>query len=171
MTNVNYKDLKSNIIKALQQISEGSMQFCVDIERLADLTEDIHLLPLNVGLESKQIVPNQIAYLSEYFIKDRLAWIDSEKFSTVIIFIDNSSLNKTALDLINQLNDINDTTIDRTKIVAELVAYYPCYFATIVSYQNNNPKYIGSPSYEIICRANKVVIQNSDYQYNPQDFS
>ena len=170
MVNVNYKDLKSNIIKALSQISEGSMQFFVNLNKLSDLTEDMHLLPLNVGLESKQIMPGLIPYLSEYFEKTQLSWIDAEKFSTVIVFIDTTSLNKTALDLIDQLRS-DDLDIDRTKIVATLVADYPCYFATIVSYQNNNPKYFGTPSYEIVCRANKVVIKSSDYQYNPKDFS
>ena len=86
------------------------------------------------------------------------------------LFIDTTSLNKTALDLIEELKS-EDPTIDRTGIVSNLVANYPCWFATVVSYQSNNPKYLGKPSYEIKCRANKVVITNSDYQYNPNDFA
>ena len=43
--------------------------------------------------------------------------------------------------------------------------------ATVVAYQNNDPNRAGRPSYEIICRANKVVIRNADYQYNYKDFS
>jgi hypothetical protein len=170
MVNVSYKDLKSNIIKALKQISPDSMQFSVCIDKLADLTEDMSLLPLNVGLDSSQIMADQVPYISEYFQNSKLSWIDNSKFSTVLIFIDTTSLNKTALDLIEELKS-EDPTIDRTGIVSNLVANYPCWFATIVSYQSNNPKYLGKPSYEIKCRANKVVITNSDYQYNPNDFA
>lgn len=170
MTNVSYKVLKSNIIKALDPIIEGSMQFVVDYPKLSDLTEEMNLLPLNVGLESAQILPDLIPYLSEYFYDTQLEWIDNTKFSTVLTFIDTTGLDRVALDLLDDLKS-EETDIDRTKIVAKLVADYPCYFATIVSYQNNNPKYLGKPSYEISCRANKVVIRSSDYQYNPKDMS
>ena len=88
MTNVSYKVLKSNIIKALDPIIEGSMQFIVDYPKLSDLTEEMNLLPLNVGLESAQILPDLIPYLSEYFYDTQLEWIDNTKFSTVLTFIE-----------------------------------------------------------------------------------
>ena len=69
-----------------------------------------------------------------------------------------------------QIDDPND---DKVNDVAELLANYPCYNATIVAYKNNNPKFIklNKPSYIIQIRANKVIITNSNYQYNWRDMS
>lgn len=173
MNNVNYKVLKSNIIKTCKQSKEYSMEFNVNYNKLKDLVSDINLVPINVGMKSKVVKPEIIPYLSEYFEKSHLSWFTDGKFYTVLTFVDTESLDDEAKSLLEKvaMNQEDDPDNDRTNDMATLVANYPCYFATIVSYQNNDPNRIGKPSYEIICRANKVVIKNSDYQYNPKDFS
>ena len=171
VTKIKYKDLKSNIIKACTQMSKDSMQFSIDLAKLTDLVEDMSLIPLNTGISSTQVTEDKIPFLCEYFSGAQLSWISKEKFLATLIFIDSTSINTKAMDLINRLNSQElDSDIDRTNIIATLVAEYPCYFSNIVSYQNNNPKYAGKPSYEIVCRANKVVIKDTAYGYNPKDF-
>lgn len=173
MTNISYGTLKSNIIKACSQVSPCHMAFKVDFRKLTDLVEDNNIKPINIGMNSSRIEPNIIPYISEYFEKTHLSWFSEGKYYTVITFIDTTSIDNRARDLIEKINipQERDPDIDKVNAYATLIAEYPCYFATIVSYQNNNPKRIGKPSYEIVCRANKVVIKSSDYQYNPKDFS
>lgn len=173
MNNVNYKTLKSNIIKACKQSSKGTMKFIVDLDKLTTQVESMELIPLNLGMESKLVKPENIPYLSEYFEKSNLSWFSDSKYFTALCFIDKESVDETAQELIDQLNisTIEDPDLDHVSIASKLIADYPCYFATVVSYQNNDPKLYGKASYEIICRANKVVIKSSDYQYNPKDFS
>lgn len=176
MTNVNYKTLKSNIIKACRAFDphcNGAVKFEVDYSTLSDLVEDTGLVPLNVGMSSEKVVPDIILYLSEYFEKKQLSWFTDNKHYTVIAFIDAEAIDKKASKLIKNLNkpQVDDPEDDKVNDIATLIAEYPCYFATIVSYRSNDPKRAGKLSYEIVCRANKVVIKSSDYQYNPKDFS
>lgn len=173
MTNVNYRVLKKDIIKSCFQKSPESMHFFIDFKKLCEMVEDINLVPVNVGMDSKKVEIDLIPYLSEYFEKSRLSWFTESKYSTVICFVDSEAIDDKAKELIEKIDimQINEPDVDKVNVLATLVAEYPCYFATIVSYQSNDPKRVGKPSYEIVCRANKVVIKNSNYQYNPKDFS
>jgi hypothetical protein len=150
------------------------MDFEVNFDKLASLVSDLKLVPLTpIGGEARKVKPSDIPYLSEYFEKSHLSWFSDSKYFTVITFIDSDSIDERAEELLNDLifPQVDDPEIDKVKAIATLVADYPCYFATIVSYQNGDPDRIGRPSYEIICRANKVVIKSSNYQYNPKDMS
>lgn len=173
MSNVKYRVLKSNIIKSCRQVRPNSMEFEVDFDKLKNLTADINLVPVCIGKKSKRVNPELIPYLSEYFEKSHLSWFTEGKYSTIITFVDIEALDERARYLLDKIaeDQTSDPDNDKVNNIATLVADYPCYFATIVSYQNNDPSRIGKPSYEIICRANKVVIKSSDYQYNPVDFS
>lgn len=178
MNNVNYKALKSIIIKSCKSMKKcdcdcPAMKFEVDFEKLSDLANEMGLTPLKVGLISKPAHPQNIPFLSEYFEKEKLSWFSDSKFFSVLTFIDNESIDEKAQNLIDLLasDPIDTPENDKVKNIATLVAEYPCYFATVVAYQNNDPNRAGRPSYEIICRANKVVIRNADYQYNYKDFS
>lgn len=173
MTNVDYRMLKNSIIKSCTQKSTGSMHFRVDFEKLSEKVKDLNLVPVNVGMEGKKVGIEDIPYISEYFEKSRLSWFTESKCSTVICFVDSESIDDKAKELINKVNtkQVDEPDVDKVEAFATLVAEYPCYFATIVSYQSNDPKRVGRISYEIVCRANKVVIKSSDYQYNPKDFS
>ena len=173
MNNVNYKTLKSIIIKACKAVKPGKMEFEIDYDKLVDLAKDIKLVPVCAGLNCKHVKPDVIPFMSEYFEKSHLSWFTAAKFYTVLTFVDSESIDEKAQELLDKIKtpQMDDPDDDKVQDLATLVAEYPCYFANIVSYQNNDPKRVGRPSYEIICRANKVVIRNSDYQYNHADFS
>lgn len=170
--NVSYRVLKSNVIKACRQVGD-SMKFEVDYEKLKELTEDIGLIPVKVGMESKRVDDILVPYLSEYFEKTKLSWFTNSKYSTIVCFVDASAVDSECRELLAKMHipREDDPDIDHVNIYATIVAKYPCYFANIISYHNEDPRRGGRPSYEIACRANKVVIKSSNYQYNPKDFS
>jgi len=172
-TNVDYKVLKTNIIKACKARRENTIEFEVDLERLAANVKQMKLTPVNSGLISKKVKTDTIPYLNEYFEKTNLSWFNEEKQYTVLTFVETDSIDDTARELIDKLNtaQVDDPEDDKVKDMSALVANYPCYFATVASYRNDNPKRSGQPSYIVICRANKVVIRSSDYQYNFRDMS
>lgn len=173
MNNVSYKILKRNILRSLRQTKQYSMEFAVDYDTLRDNVEDINLVPIPFGLKAKRVKMELVPYLNEYFEKERLAWFNSEKFSTVLAFIDAEYVTEEVQELLDKINtpDVDIPDEDKVKDVAYLLSTLPCYYATVVSYQSNNPNLQGKASYETVCRANKVVIRNSDYQYNPDDMS
>lgn len=174
MNNVNYKTLKSNIIKSCCQTETDIMKFEINWDKLTSLVKDHKLVPIApIGEKAKIVKPEMIPYLSEYFEKSHLSWFTDSKYYTIITFIDSDSIDETATVLLDNLkkNQVDDPDDDKVTDIATLIANYPCYFATIISYQNGDPNRIGKASYEIVCRANKVVIKSSDYQYNPKDFS
>jgi hypothetical protein len=174
MQNVDYKNLKQCIIKSCspEQISYSN-KFKVNLDKLTSLLADYNLIPIPVGEASKPVVKEVIPFISEYFEKKRLLWFSEEKQFTVLTFVDAENLSEYDIDKINNLaiDQTADPEYDKTHAMAEIVANYPCYFATVVSYKNNDPKNFGRLFYEIVCRANKVVIKSSDYQYNHRDMS
>ena len=173
MNIVNYKVLKDLIRKSCRHNTKPTMEFYIDYNKLAELTEDIGLSPLMIGLESKAIKPDNIPFMSEYFEKSELSWFSEGKCFTTLIFMDIEGLDEEAHRIIERLNkpQVEVPYDDKVHDVAKLVAEYPCYFALVISYQNNDPKKMGRPSYNIGCRANKVIIKKGSYIYNPKDFS
>lgn len=169
MNNVNYKNLKSNIVKACKATKQNTVEFVIDYDKLKDLVEDINLIPINVGMQSSRLLPVQVPYLGEYLNKSHMMWLSENKFITVVAFIDSTSVDDNAKDLLEKLNtpQVDDPEDDKVKDFAELIANYPCYFATVISYQNNSPSL--GVTYEIACRANKVVIRDPNYKYNHKD--
>ena len=171
---VDYKVLKSNIIKSCVAKRHGSIDFGIDIDRLSELVNDYNLIPIATNLDARKVVPENIAYLGEYFEKERLAWFNHEKMFTVVTFIrQDDKFNERAQELLDKMKQaqVDDPDNDKVAVMSELLANYSCYNATVVSYRNDSPRRIGKPSYVIVIRANKVVIKSSDYQYNPQDMS
>jgi hypothetical protein len=155
---INYRILKSNIVHSCKQVGEG-IEFEVDFDKLTEETSEIGLIPIKIGLRSNKITSDIIPYLSEYFEKDHLAWITDDKNYTILAFVVSSSLDEETLEKIKSYNSIDSLSVS---IVSKILSSYPCYYATVVSYKSNTPKRIGRPSYEIICRANKVVIKNKE---------
>lgn len=173
MNNVNYRTLKSCIIKSCVKEKDGLSDFHVDYDKLAARVKDLNIVPVATGLNANRIKPENIAFLSEYFEKTGLSWFTEGKHMTVLTFVDTECIDEKCQKLMdniatNQMDDLND---DKVHDIAQITAEYRCYFAVIVSYISNDPKRAGRPSYEIKCRANKVIIKSSDYQYNPKDFS
>lgn len=174
MTQVDYKRLKSCIIKSCRPEKVSySNKFIVNTDKLTSLVADSNLIPIPVGEESKSVIKEVIPFISEYFEKKRLSWFTEDKQFTVITFVDAENLSDYDIDKINNLaiDQTADPDYDKTHAMADIVANYPCYFALIVSYKNNDPKNFGSLFYEVQCRANKVVIKSSDYQYNHKDMA
>lgn len=170
-TKVDYKILKSDIMKSLRNI-EGT-KFEVDYKKLCDLVEDIGLIPLFSGIKSEKISTNKIPYMSEYINGSRLSWITEGKESTIIVFAVTEGLDERGNGLIADLlkKQVDDPGLDKVNKMADFVANYPCYFAQIISYINNDPpSKFKKASYAIDCRANKVVMKSPEYQYNPKDF-
>lgn len=155
---INYRVLKSNIVHSCKQVGDG-IEFEVDFNKLVEETAEIGLIPIKIGLQSKKITSDIIPYLSEYFEKDHLAWITDDKNYTILAFVVSSSLDEETLEKIKSYNDSDDISVST---ISKILSSYPCYYATVVSYKSNTPKRIGRPSYEIICRANKVVIKNKE---------
>ena len=155
---VDYKYLKSSIIKSCRQNdNDDVISFYIIGDKLSKLTSDencgLRLLP--IGLESKPITPESIINISEYFKDKKLSWFTDDKEYTQIIFVKEESIDDKAQELIDQL--VSDD-YDKVNAVATLVAEYPCYFATIIAYENNGPIRFGKPSYMIGCRANTITI-------------
>ena len=172
-TSVDYKVLKSNIIKACSPKTKNGYSFEVNYDKLKSLVEGLELTPVNVGMECKRVHPEAIPFLSEYFEKSKLSWFNDEKYYTVLTFVKSDAIDERCQMLLDRLQMPQEDDPDNDKVhdMSTLVADYPCYFATVVSYRNDSPNRCGKPSYVIVCRANKIVIKSSDYQYNPADMS
>ena len=175
MNKVDYRVLADLIRRCCKQQHKNtpSMEFYVEYNKLVDLTEDYGLLPIKIGTRSKKVAPDMIPFISEYYEKENLAWYSDGKHVTSLIFMSIEGLDDKAREIIADINtpQIDIPYEDKVKDTAYLVANYPCYFATVTSYQNNDPRLKNRPSYTVACRANKVVIKSSDYQYNYKDFS
>lgn len=170
-SNVEYKVLKSNIIKSCE--SDKGIHFKVDYDKLSSMVQDIGLTLAKTGLESRFIKIEDIPFLNEYFIKDKLNWFEQSRELAVLTFFSTDELDDEGKDLLTKIATPKQDIPDEDKIhdMAVLVSKYPCYFATVVSYKNLDPRRISRPSYFIICRANKVAIKDANYKYNPDDMA
>ena len=177
---INYNDIKIAIGKSTRKNDKVSrdLAFTVDPGRLDFLLNNQNITVVRKNLESRPVATTSIPLLSEYFTKQRLAWFNQEKEFTTYIFVrTDADLPKEAadrlLEILHALNDDDrdDPDEDQVALLAELVAYYPCYFATTVSYMSDAPGSNGRLSYSIVCRANKIVIASERYKYNPDDMS
>lgn len=173
--NVDYKVLKGRIIRSCKVTGKEIVDFSIDFDKLVEECKELNLTPIYFGMNAKRVTPELIPYISEYFKDTNLSWFNSSKFSTAISFINSNYIDGKALELLEKLKtpQVDDPNDDKVNDVAELLANYPCYSATIVAYKSNNPKIIklNKPSYIVQVRANKVVITNSNYQYEYRDFS
>lgn len=160
---VNYNLLKNAIIRSAKQTAKNTINFKIDPDILSDVLTQ-NEIPLSVlstiGMESKSITIEDIPYLSEFFKGEKLSWITEEKQFTTLVFAIKSDEADSLIEVIetDKVDAIIDE-IDRVNAMADLLANYPCYIVTIISYRSNDPKRIGKPSYEIKCRANTVSLK------------
>lgn len=174
MTKVDYKVLKSYIVRSCRQSKPHTLRFNVDMERLEDLASNANLALIWSGSKSRKLITEMIPFIGEYYEKERLEWFSEEKEFTILTFVDKESLDERGWLLLEKIKakQVDDPDNDKIHDIAVLLADYMCYNALVISYHYDTdkiPEYV--PSYSIMCRANKVVLKNSDYQYNPQDFS
>lgn len=173
---IDYNVFKRAITKSASKSTEANRElaFTVDLNKVDTLIPDTNCISIKVNKDSNPVLARHIPFLSEYFIDTRLSWFDEAKEFTTIIFVENdvnSAELQNLLTLIEQESKTNTDEYDIVKLLAEVVAKYPCYFAVTVSYISNDPQYANKLSYSIVCRANKVTIKSERYKYNPQDMA
>lgn len=171
MGNVVYKSLKNNIIKACRRADNTTNKFSIDAEKLNESVKDYNLELVNTNLISRLVKDEDIPLLAEYFTNSKLSWFTDDKYITTLIFVSTENMTDELRGLLDDLkkNPVEDVNIDRIALLSNLVANFHCYYATIAAYQSNSPGRVGKLSYEIICRANKVVIRDTEYKYNADD--
>lgn len=167
---LDYAVLKSNIIKACKN-EKGTIKFIVNHDKLSGLVDDIGLRMVNVGTKSNRVKSTDIALLSEYFKGKKLSWFTEHREFTTLVFVLEDAIDEECEALIKKMNEsiIDDPELDKVEILAKIIADYPCYFATVVSYKSNDPDRAGRAFYEIKPRANTVMIKREDYKYNQSD--
>lgn len=183
MTNVDYKALKSCIIRCCSPRFKNDMAFKVDMDKLVEEVGAMNLVPIFIGMMSKKLTPDIIPFIGEYYEKERLEWFSEDKEYTILTFVDRDDINDELTNLLEDLKtaQVNNPDDDKVHDTAVILAKYHCYNALVVSYKylvdkeddpnerHHREHYV--PYYSIMCRANKVVIKDSNYQYNPHDMS
>ena len=169
--NVNYQSIKAAIVKSCKQIYKNEIEFVVDYDKLSRQVDDIGLTVVNTGLTCSLIKPKDIIPLSEFFKKTKLSWITDKKFFTQLVFVRTDAIDEELSTLLSRMNEnqVNNPDLDKVKTLATIIANYPCYLASVISYQSNDPMREGKPSYTVGCRANDVTIKNENYEYNQAD--
>ena len=172
-TTVEYKKLKTAIIKsAFKSGGKTDSAFGIDFNKLTELVAPMNLVPVIDGTKesgniSKRISTLDTAPLNEYFMEQKLEWFDKSKWISYLIFVDSTVQDETMSALLSDIasKPTDNPDVDHIKALATLVADYPCYFACVISYRSNNPSFIDSNSYIVVCRANKVIIRNPEVAY------
>jgi hypothetical protein len=171
---INYTELKKAIIKVCKQDGRGALNFSINGMKLNDAVKDeFGLIFLQNVFKSTQVDSTNIPLLGEYYKKEKLAWFNRSRQFMTVSFVVKEKLDERGRELVELLYDQNrskDPSFDRADIVAELIAYYPCYSATIVSYKSEDPDRIGKISYNIVIRANvnAILMEEGEY-YNPDN--
>ena len=166
---MNYKTLKRLISRSAERTGKRNVDFKIDIDNLNNELTELELVCLPYGADARRIDIKDIPLVSEYFRDDKMTWVSGEKYITSLVFIDSNKIDDNLLELIELLKTKpeDDPDIDHVAILSEIIGAYPCYFALVMSYQNNSPNSVGKNSYFIACRANKVIIKDPDYVYTP----
>lgn len=171
MTIVDYKAIKSLIVKSCTKPDKYNNMFVVDIEKLNGLLSDLNLVALPTGSKGRRVSPEEMYAVAEYFHGDNLDWFEDSKFITTITCVDSTDITEDIQALIDKLyvNEEDDPDIDKVDIVSTIISKLHCYFVMIVSYNSNEPGRSGKNTYFINCRANKVVVRDPEYVYNSKD--
>ena len=168
---LDYNVIKKRIIKSCKQ--EGNtLKFIIDYDKLNSNVEEFGLIALKNTMVSKQVESRDIPLISEYFKREKLAWFNRSRHFLTLSFVVAEELDEKGQKLVDMLKDENrskDPEFDRADIVAELLAYYPCYNATIVAYRSDDPNRLGKNSYTTIIRANINAIAREEYEYYNED--
>lgn len=169
---VDYGTIKRNIVKSAVQNSKGVLSFFIKYSKLNNDISDLDLVLIPNGLQSRQIESFDIPLISEYFKNEKLNWFNRSRQFTVLTFVPKNAVDDRLKDMIEKLKSsdtVKDPDFDPVDIMADIEADYPCYNATVVGYQTNNPDYIGKNNYSIVIRANIRVITSPEYSYNNTD--
>ena len=173
---IDYNVFKRAITKSATKNTDAGrdLAFSVDLAKVDTLVADSSCITIKANTKSNPVLARDIPFLSEYFIESRLSWFDEAKEFTTIIFVENDVNDaelQNLLRLIEQESQQDTNEYDIVKMIAEVVAKYPCYFAVTVSYISNDPQSSNRLSYSVVCRANKVTIKKENYKYNPVDMA
>ena len=169
---VDYNEIKKAIVRSTRQNGKGLLPFCIDLERLNFNLKDSNIIAIPNGLFSERVEGRDIPLISEYFKKEKLKWFNRSRQYLVLTFVPVDAIDEkleAMIELLSKNTKEDDPDFDRTDVIADIIADYPCYNATVVGYQSNNPDRIGKNSYSIIIRANTNVILEPDYEYNNGD--
>jgi len=170
---INYTELKKAIIRVCKQDGRNVLNFSINGEKMNTAAKDFGLIFLQNAFKSEQVTSANIPLIGEYYKKEKLAWFNRSRQFMVLSFVMEDKLDDKGRKLVAMLYDKNrskDPAFDRSDIVAELLAYYPCYSATVVSYKSEDPDRIGRNSYNIVVRANiNAILMEEEEYYNPDE--
>ena len=164
---LDYKILKKKILKAVRQPGQ-TLEFVVNAKQLDTLVRPLGISFIYNDFQSEQVTGSNIPLLSEYFKREKLSWFNRSRHFSTLTFVDLESLDDRGNRILEELqrkDRSEDPSFDRADYVAELLAYYPCYNATVVSYRSEDPERMGKNSYTIIIRANINAILKQQYEY------
>jgi len=166
---VNYVDLSNAIRKAA--IQGKGLDFTFDFNVLAAEIENMSLLVVHNDIKSKRIGPEDIVYLGEFFKKTKLTWLDHYKFFSSLVFVRTDvpgALDEEFYELMADMeaDQMEHPDIDKGETLAKIIAKYPCYVSSVVSYKNNDIKKFGTISFEIVTKANLVTINIDNEKYH-----
>lgn len=163
---VDYATLKKAIRKSA--VPTDGLNFFIDIEKLNSLVADSNLAVVPNMVKSKRVTREDVIYLGEFFRGKDLEWINQYKAISSVIFIRKDYIDQRAVALMEEMTkpQIEDPDIDKVNIATILLANYPCYTASVVSYKSNDLKRRAELCYEIMCKANKVTIDIDNKEYH-----
>lgn len=164
---LDYNILKKKILKACKQPGQ-TLEFIVDAKKLNLSVEELGLAFAYNDMKADPVNSGVIPLIGEYFKGDKLSWFNRSRYYLTLTFVDLESLDERGHKILAALQSKDrseDPSFDRVDYVAELLAYYPCYNATIVSYRSEDPERIGKNSYTIIIRANTNAILKQQKEY------
>lgn len=169
---VDYVKLSKCIRDSL--IQGRTIDFEFDFDKLAAGVAEYDLLVVPNPVKSKRIGPEDIVFIGEFFKGDKLSWIDHHKYYSSLVFVRTDvegALDEEFYELMEDMKKplIDNPDIDKAETLARILAKYPCYVATVVSYKNADIKRTGLLNTEIICKANTVTIKLDNYEYHHED--
>ena len=169
---IDYNVLKKKILKSCKQPGK-TLEFIIDAKQLDTLVRPLGLAFIYNDFKSEQVTGSNIPLLSEYFKREKLSWFNRSRHFSVISFVDLESLDEKGTKMLEDLQTKDrseDPSFDRADLVAEFLAFYPCYNAAVVSYRSEDPERMGKNSYTIIVRANiNAILKQQEEYYTPDD--
>ena len=169
---LDYNILKKKILKAVKQPGP-TLEFITNPKQLDDLVRPLGLAFIYNDTNSNPVTGSNLPLLSEYFKGDKLSWFNRSRHYSVLSFVDLESLDEKGTKILERLQSKDrseDPRYDRADDVAEMLAYYACYNAAVVSYRSEDPEKIGKNSYTIIVRANiNAILKQQKEYYNPDE--
>ena len=164
---LDYNKLKKSIIKSCKQDGTNILNFSIMADNLNRLVENYGLIFLYNDFNSEAVTGSNLALISEYFKKEKLAWFNRSRHFISLSFVVTDSLDEEGLKLVAQLKDnrSKDPDFDRVKILSAILSNYSCYNALVVAYRSDDPNRIGKNSYTIMVRGNVNAILDEENDY------